>query len=105
MKTKCYCVCCSKHPLHQKYLDSGRKMNVVTGFMTGQFIHDSDNTGKDVECLDPISDAFDELGLIESTYEYPITAYGDGSSETGFVGNSYIIYAHCDNEDYKGKQE
>ncbi len=97
MKTKCYCVYCKKHPLFIEKKD----FKVVTGFQVGNYVSDMFTSGRDVNCLNPISDAFDDFDIDPENYEFPITAYGDGISQTGFEGRGYIIYANCDNEEYE----
>ncbi len=99
MKTKCYCIFCKKHPLHDKQKEF---KDWLTGWDVGNFIDSKYNeTCAEVNCLNPDSDAFDELDLTPSNLRFPITAYGDGFAVTGFEGNGFTIYASCKNEDYK----
>ncbi len=98
MKTKCYCVGCPKHPLFEN------RHNYVfyTGFDVGDTIWKNEDLvqGADVDCLEPVSDAFDDLDINPEEHDFPITAYGDGNSITGFDGRGYTIVANCENEEY-----
>ncbi len=97
MKTKCYCVGCKKHPLHSKRKEFKKW---YTGFYPGYFVdHKYDEQGVDVDCLMPESSASDYVNLDD--FEYPITAYGDGSVVTGAEVPGLIIYATCKNEEYE----
>lgn len=96
MKTKCYCIFCSKHPLYKE----SEKIKAVTGWRIGDHEPKPD-TGKDVDCLEPESIALDELNLFAEELEWPITAYADGGSETGVDGNDYVISGYCAGEDLK----
>jgi hypothetical protein len=58
-------------------------------------------TGVEVDCLDPVSDAFDVLDVDPSDYDFETTAYGDGVSITGIDQDSFRIWANCGNEKYK----
>lgn len=102
MKTKCYCIFCPKHPLFEKqkeYWNCGRiagwhsNMPMPIGF--------NSEVGMDVDCLNPESDAFYDLGIDSEDCEFKITAYGDGLAETGFLGDGFGIDAYCANETYK----
>ena len=101
MKTNCFCVFCSKHPLYNQ------REHAHTGFRDGRGISEKHlNDGARVECLEP--EAFKECQRLldgdESEYEYPITAYGDGISvAVGKMIYSSNIEAYCKNEDYKGE--
>ena len=100
MRTKCYCIFCPKHPKHNQRNQLG---NPVVGFHVGDFINPSyDHQGSDVDCLEPISDAFEHYFFLDAEdFNYPITAYGDGSSVTGFYSvNGLTLYAGCGNEEY-----
>ena len=57
--------------------------------------------GKAVECLLPVSSAFDDFDLEPSDFEYETTAYDDGYAATGVDENSYRIYAACGNEEHE----
>ena len=97
MKTTCYCIYCSKHPLN-----SVRKgLKCLTGWDVGDFIDSEyEDQGKKVSCLKPMSNAFDELNIDPADWKFPVTAYRDGISITGFEGRGFEISANCENEDY-----
>ena len=102
MKTKCFCVYCSNHPLYNER----NNLPVVVGWTLDRMIFgDCARTGVDVECLQPESDAFFELDISPDEHEFPITAYGDGSSNTGFEGMGYVVHAYCSKEDYEGNSQ
>lgn len=98
MKTKCYCVGCPKHPL----FENRHSYVFYTGFDVGDTIWKKEDLvqGVDVDCLEPVSDAFDDLDINPKEHDFPITAYGDGCSITGFDGRGYTIVANCENEEY-----
>lgn len=96
MKTTCYCIYCPHHPLFEKRHD----IKFPTGFFVGEFIREGYEAGVEVDCLQPDSPAFSELNIDPDDYEFPKTAYGDGSSQTGFSGHGFEIQAYCDNEEY-----
>lgn len=98
MKTKCYCVGCPKHPLFNERHD----FKFYTGFYIGDTIWKEEYLiqGRDVDCLEPVSDAFYDLDISPEEHDFPITAYGDGGSITGFSGRGYEIFANCENEEY-----
>ena len=99
MKTTCYCVYCPRHPLHY---DIVRK-DVLTGWRVGDFIWDKmhKDQGIEVDCLEPASAFFEDYGYDPENYDFPITAYNDGMSETGTEEDGFTIYAYCANEEYK----
>ena len=99
MKTKCYCVHCPTHPLFEKR----RELDFPVGWTVGKVIWNPNEleSGADVDCLTPESSAFDELYIDSEDIEYPITAYNDGSAETGFSGRAYEIRAYCGSEEYR----
>jgi hypothetical protein len=100
MKTKCYCVFCSKHPLYEMR----NEQKILTGFEPGCWIYDGDYpSGREVNCLYPESDFFGEFDADPEEFEYPETAYGDGVSQTGCIRTGYAVFANCGNEDYEGK--
>ena len=102
MKTKCYCVGCKLHPLHDKRNEFSEK-GWVTGFDVGNFIWSKKEQGVDVECLIPESPAFDDLDIDPKNHEFPVTAYGDGNTVTGYESDdySYVIRAYCASEDHE----
>ena len=98
MKTKCYCVYCPKHPLYEERYE----IVFPRGYEPGNLIWgEADESGREVDCLKPGSEAFFELDIEPEDYEYPITAYGDGCSITGFQGEGFTVYATCMNERYE----
>jgi hypothetical protein len=106
MKTTCYCVYCKHHPLFEER----HNLKVLTGWTVGSWILSSDYKlqGEDVDCLEPVTDAYDysvlDLNPIEE-YEFETTAYNDGCAETGFEingdGFDLKVYANCKNETYE----
>lgn len=98
MNTKCFCIFCKHHPLHENKKDF---KDWLTGWEPGSLSYTKyKSQGKDVNCLQPVSDAFDNLGRNPSDFEYPITAYGDGLAETGVSEVSFTIFAICENEQH-----
>jgi hypothetical protein len=95
MKTECHCLYCPKHPLHA---ERGKKQS-PTGFDPTRFVMSS-GTGVVVNCLKPISKAFDEFDIDPKLEKFPVTAYGDGASMTGFERDGITLYATCGNEKY-----
>ena len=96
MKTECYCIFCKHHPQHSK---QNEFKDWLTGWDVGNLIDSKyKNESAEVNCLNPDSDAFDELNLEPTDIYFPITAYGDGCVITGFEGNGFTIYATCKNE-------
>jgi hypothetical protein len=77
-----------------------KELPVLTGWRMGRYIESNIKVGRMVECLNPMSSAFDELDIIPEDNVFPITAYNDGGSETGFEGSSYLIRAYCADEIY-----
>lgn len=97
MKTKCYCVHCPKHPLFKKR----HKIDFPTGYQPDHWIlRGDDNAGVEVDCLEPASNAFDAFDIDPDFEEFPITAYGDGQSMTGFQRDGITLYAVCKAEAY-----
>lgn len=96
MRTICYCTYCPKHPLFEQR----KSLPVITGWSVGHYIESNVKVGRLVDCLSPASSAFDELDIIPEDNVFPITAYNDGGSETGFEGRSYLIRAYCEDEEY-----
>jgi hypothetical protein len=98
METTCYCVFCPNHPLHNKR----HELPYPTGWEPGKIIFgDVAKAGKAVSCLKPASNAYDEFGIDADEFTYPETAYGDGCSETGVIGDDFTIRATCSNEGYR----
>ena len=60
----------------------------------------SKGTGVEVNCLKPVSRAFDEFDIDPDSENFPVTAYGDGESMTGFERDGITLYATCGNEEY-----
>lgn len=99
MKTKCYCVYCPFHPSH---LFQNNFKEILTGWELGDYIHEEHNEyGKEVDCLVPVSAAFNTLGTSPEDHDWRVTAYGDGCAETGVIGEGFHIFANCGKEEYK----
>jgi hypothetical protein len=106
MKTTCYCIYCKHHPLFEQR----NELSTLTGWTVGKMIYKLEyvQQGKEVDCLEPVTDAYDysvlDLNPIEE-YEFETTAYNDGCSETGFEingdGFDLKVYACCKNETYE----
>lgn len=95
MKTECHCLFCPKHPLHSQR----KKLKAPTGYNPTKIVFGS-KVGKEVDCLIPQSDAFDEFDIDYVSEDFPTTAYGDGTSMTGFERDGITLYATCRNEEY-----
>lgn len=99
MRTKCYCTSCKNHP---KFEQNALLGYPPTGFLPDRYIDDRyEPHAAEVDCLKPVSDAFERYFLDPEDFEYPVTAYGDGSAETGFSSNCLVLYAGCGNEQYE----
>lgn len=100
MKTRCYCIFCPKHPKHSQRNNLGE---ILTGYSADKtIIGDYEHQASEVDCLNPRSDAFVMHDLDPDDFKYPITAYGDGCSETGFYYHfALTLYATCGNEEYQ----
>jgi len=99
MKTKCYCVSCKNHPL---FSQRKKFKEYLTGFEPGHFIMPTfDKQAADVDCLEPESDAFYNYDIDTKDQDFPVTAYGDGGSATGFIDNGITIYAYCGKEEHE----
>lgn len=97
MKTKCYCVFCKKHPLHDK---ANSFKEILTGWCPDYSVGDKFlEQGANVNCLNPKSEAFEKGWLAPEIFDYPITAYGDGFALTGFWKPMLDVQACCGNED------
>lgn len=99
MKTKCYCIYCKYHPLHAER----EKFDTLAGWHVGDWIWDKKylEQGKNVDCLDPQSDAFDFLMDGPCDFDYPVTAYGDGLAVTGFDEDDLKVNGYCAKEKYE----
>ena len=96
MKTHCYCIGCKKHPKHE----DRKNLVWVTGYP--KFIYGDDGkSGADVDCLSPSSGFFDDNRGEPEEFEFPETAYGDGSSLTQAEEIGFTIFANCENEDHE----
>lgn len=95
MKNECHCLYCPNHPLHAKR----GKIASPTGFETGMFLGSS-KAGRVVDCLQPESRAFSEFDIDPMFEVFPTTAYGDGSSVTGFSRDGITLSATCAAEEY-----
>jgi len=96
VKTRCYCIYCPRHPLHEQQ----GSMKAVSDFQPYKMIFMAEG-GADVDCLDPKSDAYESYDIDPSDEEYPYTAYGDENSVTGFTSNGITLYATCGNEGFE----
>ncbi|MGB0600377.1 MAG: hypothetical protein ACPGLY_27180 [Rubripirellula sp.] len=98
MKTRCHCIFCPKHPKH------GEKLKYPTAWDPLKWILGNEReSGAEVDCLEPASEAFWEFDIEPDGHEFPVTAYGDGCSMTGFHKDGITLYATCKNEEYKEK--
>ena len=97
--THCYCIYCPNHPLFEQRHKLG---SPVTGFDPTKFIlNDYKHHGAFVDCLEPKSSAFHSpWNLDPDDFDYPVTAYGDGVSETGLYTAGLTLHASCGNETY-----
>ena len=100
MKTECHCLYCPRHPLHKKRGD----IVSPTGYDPTKW-GPGGKTGREVDCLKPVSDAFDAFDIDPEDEEFPTTAYGDGCAMTGFERDGITLYAHCGNEEYVPPKE
>lgn len=98
MQTKCFCIFCPRHP---KFKDRHLWNDPPTGFLPGDIIWGADEYAAKVECLLPVSSAFEEFNIDPNYQEFPITAYGDGCAMTGFSTDGITVFASCHNEDYE----
>jgi len=99
MRTICYCVGCKKHPKHDR---RGQFKTWLTGYFPGNMIWASyAEQSSQVECLRPISPAFEAFGITPEDFSYPVTAYADGGSVTGAEESSFTIFASCGDEDHE----
>jgi hypothetical protein len=97
MKTRCYCIYCPKHPLFNRR----KEFSPLTGYAPGDYIDNRyEESGADVECLIPDSDAFLDYNIDPEDEEFEITAYADGFAQTGFVKTGIVLYAVCRSEGY-----
>lgn len=100
MKTRCYCVYCPHHPLFEKRAEI--EFPVGWNPVDGVWWHPKyEQAGADVECLEPVSDAFSELNVDAEDLEFEKTAYDDGNAVTGYAESSYVLLAICGNEEYE----
>lgn len=100
MRTHCYCIYCQNHP----------KFNIrhtfdypATGFDVHRFIDPKfDEQSAIVNCLEPSCGAIEKEIIDPNDYKFPVTAYADGCSWTGFWNVDGIsIHASCKAEKYK----
>lgn len=95
MKTMCYCIYCPRHPL----FENRHNLDCPAGWTVGRAIYGKEAlVGKEVNCLNPDSAAFDNFNLNPEDFEYEITAYGDGLSMTGCMEDGIEIWGYCKNE-------
>ena len=94
--TECHCLFCPKHPLHAKR----RELKSPTGWDPSKWVM-SKETGAQVDCLRPDSVAFYEFDIDWRSEQFPVTAYGDGASMTGFERDGITLYGTCANEQYE----
>lgn len=100
MKTRCYCTYCPNHPKFEQRHSLG---SPPTGFCAGRYIPSNFAPhGAEVDCLQPVSKAFGfPWELDPNDFDYPVTAYGDGSAESGMDTAWLTLYAGCGNEKYQ----
>lgn len=100
MNTICYCIYCSKHPLYAQR----NTLPSLTGWEVGDIILNKyKKSGVKVSCLEPESEMIEDLHINPNEHEFPITAYSDGISWTGYEDDWYMVKAICGNEDYLGE--
>lgn len=102
MKTKCFCIGCKSHPLHAKRKEFREWVTGNDGggiWKSGQV-----DQGVDVECLSPVSDAFDKLGIDSDDIDTPYIAYGDGISLGYYRGSMFELWYNCENETFEEKE-
>lgn len=99
MKTKCYCTSCPNHPKFKQRHELG---SPPTGFRANYSIpYNFDPHAAEVDCLKPVSQAFEDYFLEPDEFDYPLTAYGDGEAVTGYYSWWLTLNAGCDNERYE----
>lgn len=99
MKTRCYCIHCPNHPKFKIRTTFNR---CVTGFGMGRFIMpEYDEQSATVNCLKPVCEAIEQEIIDLNEYDFPVTAYGDGASTTGFYHVGGLTHATCSNERYE----
>jgi hypothetical protein len=80
-------------------------MKVLTGWTVRDYIPlYAKEEGVEVNCLEVKSKMIDDLGIDITGQDFPITAYNDGSSWTGYMEQYYDVEAYCGNEDYEGNK-
>lgn len=105
MKTTCYCIFCKKHPLHKDYMEGKLDEEGVRVPVGDSLIYKPEEiaAGKEVDCLDPDSDAFYELKVEAEDFDWPETHYIDGYAGTETIGPGFEIYASCEAEDHEDR--
>lgn len=99
MRSKCYCTSCPNHPKFSQRHSLG---NPPTGYRADRYFGDRFEVHEaEVDCLQPVSQAFEDYLLDPTDFDYPITAYGDGEAVTGYTSFYLTIHAGCDNEQYQ----
>lgn len=98
MKTTCYCIGCKKHPLHEKR----NEFEWLSGWSVGDYIpFKYKEQGKQVNCLIPDGESFEQLDLDPDDFDYPITAYDDGFAATGVDTYGYTLRLYCNQEEHE----
>ncbi|MEO0835976.1 MAG: hypothetical protein AAFY16_08315 [Cyanobacteria bacterium J06642_3] len=101
MKTNCYCIYCPNHPKHLQRHQLGVP---ITGFTADRYFDQEKFKSHvaQVDCLLPICGAIDDDIISPDDFNFPITAYGDGQSQTGFFNQGGLtLDATCANERYE----
>ncbi len=101
MKTNCYCTSCKNHPKHEQ--------RAFLGFPPVGYAADKhppefefEQHAAVVDCLKPVCFAIEDGAIDPDDFLFPITAYGDGASETGFYYQGCLtLLANCGNEDHE----
>lgn len=100
MKTSCYCIFCHNHPKFSQRYSLGVP---VTGYSPLKYNPNSDHDSHkaEVDCLEPHSPSIENGTIDPDDYDFPVTAYGDGISQTGFYNNDLVLFACCVNEKHE----
>ena len=101
MKTKCYAIYCSKHPLYNQRAPLLKTEKVVTGFRGDIFLSPTHPHAAEVACLEVVGDFH---SVDPEDFEWPETAYADGYAHTFAEEGSVELHGACGNEDYEGKR-
>jgi hypothetical protein len=99
MKTKCFCIGCKKHPLHDKRTEF--KDWVVLGYCSEPYKEEHEKQGCDVNCFEASSSAEEYLLNFIESFDFELCYYNDGVSYSYFEDRDITIHATCNNEDHE----